>query len=377
MKKIISMMVVITALSLSSSAALPTAAYSYQFGMLETFESMGKSEDAPKLGKKHLWSVTADRVESASKLETAAPSTSGNSSSEKITGYNAGSGTNRTLALFVKGTATTNSYFITKFVNATSNTLTSIELYYDLEVCWIHLTQGTTQSGNLTASISTNGTTWVTNGLTLLAGSISSSNATIDHTWLTDAQMDQQKLSQRNIGGIIPLPAALPSIQAGQEFYIRWTVDSGSKDMIYGIDDLRAGPKDSDRDGMPDVWEVANSLNPTNSLDALLDADSDGLTNLQEYQRGTNPKLADSDADGLSDGNEVTRGTNPLKTDTDNDGMPDGWEVTNGFNPLVNDASTDADSDGLTNLQEYQRGTNPKLADSDADGMPDGWEVTN
>ncbi|MEI8207223.1 MAG: hypothetical protein WCG03_10130, partial [Kiritimatiellales bacterium] len=73
----------------------------------------------------------------------------------------------------------------------------------------------------------------------------------------------------------------------------------------------------------------------------------------QEYQRGTNPKLAD----------------------TDGDGMPDGWEVTNGFNPLVNDASADADSDGLTNLQEYQRGTNPLNADSDADGQSDSEEV--
>lgn len=41
---------------------------------------------------------------------------------------------------------------------------------------------------------------------------------------------------------------------------------------------------DSDVDGMPDAWETNYNLN-----DAGSDKDGDGLTNLQEYQWGTNP----------------------------------------------------------------------------------------
>jgi hypothetical protein len=94
---------------------------------------------------------------------------------------------------------------------------------------------------------------------------------------------------------------------------------------------------DSDDDGMPDEWETGFGLDLNNPVDASLDLDNDGLTNLQEYQRGTNPK----------------------NQDTDNDGMPDGWEVTYGLNLDVNDALSDKDNDGFGNLQEYQSGTDP------------------
>lgn len=71
------------------------------------------------------------------------------------------------------------------------------------------------------------------------------------------------------------------------------------------------GLADSDCDGMPDEWELANGLNPNWAGDALLDLDGDGLTALQEFLSNTNPRLAD----------------------TDGDGYPDGWELANGFDP--------------------------------------------
>jgi hypothetical protein len=78
------------------------------------------------------------------------------------------------------------------------------------------------------------------------------------------------------------------------------------------------------------------------------------LTNLQEFQRGTNPHSADTDADGLTDGQEVLLGTNPLLADTDGDGLTDGQEVLRGSNPL----STDTDGDGIADGLEIQLGLN-------------------
>lgn len=46
---------------------------------------------------------------------------------------------------------------------------------------------------------------------------------------------------------------------------------------------------DTDDDGMPDDWEERYSLNPYDSNDASQDQDNDGITNLEEYQQGTNP----------------------------------------------------------------------------------------
>jgi len=109
---------------------------------------------------------------------------------------------------------------------------------------------------------------------------------------------------------------------------------------------------DTDSDGMRDGWEVQYGLNPLVN-DSALDADSDGLTNLQEYTLKTNPK----------------------NIDTDGDGLPDKWEVQYGLNPLVNDSALDVDSDGLINLREFQFGANPKDSDSDDDGIADGAEI--
>jgi hypothetical protein len=96
-------------------------------------------------------------------------------------------------------------------------------------------------------------------------------------------------------------------------------------------------PQDADQDGMLDDWETSHGLNPQIN-DAGGDLDGDGLTNLAEYQAGTQPNMVDSD----------------------HDGMPDGWEASNGLNPLGNDADGDPDGDGLTNLVEYQAGSDPR-----------------
>ena len=50
------------------------------------------------------------------------------------------------------------------------------------------------------------------------------------------------------------------------------------------------GGIDTDGDGMPDLWELAHGLDPHWAGDADLDYNGNGLTNLEEYWVGTNPR---------------------------------------------------------------------------------------
>lgn len=94
---------------------------------------------------------------------------------------------------------------------------------------------------------------------------------------------------------------------------------------------------DSDFDGMPDAFELMNDFDSADPADGLLDADGDGLSNVDEYYNNANPRNADTDADG----------------------MPDLFEVSNGLDASDSaDAFFDYDSDGAINLVEYQSGTN-------------------
>jgi len=157
---------------------------------------------------------------------------------------------------------------------------------------------------------------------------------------------------------------------------------------------------DHDHDGLPDGYEVDNALDP-HIDDANEDADSDGLSNLDEYFHQTYPRDADTDKDSMTDGYEVENSLNPLfddadldgdgdgltnyeefllgtkanQDDSDDDGMNDGWEIANGLDPLSNDAWADPDNDNLNNFLEYIYGCNPFNNDTDGDSHQDGWEV--
>ncbi|MFO6424233.1 hypothetical protein ACK8OT_12580, partial [Motilimonas sp. KMU-193] len=132
---------------------------------------------------------------------------------------------------------------------------------------------------------------------------------------------------------------------------------------------------DQDKDGLPDGWEIEHSMQINDPLDANLDLDNDGLSNLKEYQLETHPQQQDSDFDGVFDSQDIAP-TNPrFSHDQDFDGIPDQWEVQYGYSNINSaDASMDDDNDGLTNIAEFNAGTAPRLADSDNDGIPDGYD---
>ncbi len=166
--------------------------------------------------------------------------------------------------------------------------------------------------------------------------------------------------------------------------------DITAVDLAFGVVGLYCEnypTRDSDGDGLPDIWEYRYGLNHNDATDATLDTDNDGIINLSEYQLGTFPNDADSDDDGLDDGDELnvhhtnpaiadtdsdglldgleinTYNTDPFDSDTDDDGMLDGFEALNGLDPHADDSSGDFDGDGLINIEEQQRGSNPSVVD--------------
>ncbi len=173
--------------------------------------------------------------------------------------------------------------------------------------------------------------------------------------------------------------------------------------FVYGTNPLKT---DTDGDGMPDVWEIAYGLNPLVN-DGNEDADLDGLSNLEEYQAGTDPQArftGGSPANDLQrvkgasqqyaayDANNRLRGVQysngigfaftydgngnitrqfTVNADADNDGLPDVWELANGLSTSYGAGDDgpygDPDHDGWTNYQEWKTGTNPRDANSHPD----------
>ncbi|NNC87705.1 MAG: hypothetical protein HKN82_04505 [Akkermansiaceae bacterium] len=156
---------------------------------------------------------------------------------------------------------------------------------------------------------------------------------------------------------------------------------------------------DTDGDGFPDTYELANTSPPSNTAlnpedDLENGGAGDGLTNAQEFQFGTDPNDPDSDGDTLEDGPEIAGAglrppTDPLDPDTDGDGLDDNHETNTGSWVSATDTGTDPtdpdkDNDGLkdgaeTNTDVFvdagDTGTDPYDSDSDTDGAGDWYEV--
>ncbi|MDP6899235.1 MAG: hypothetical protein QGF94_00150 [Candidatus Thalassarchaeaceae archaeon] len=170
-------------------------------------------------------------------------------------------------------------------------------------------------------------------------------------------------------------------------------LDPGQYANMVLIDPLS---NDSDADGMPDGWEFAYGLDPTNPYDRDDDPDADGVnfdpsvdeyydrswSNLDEFRyvasteqgwNGTNPLIADSDDDGLLDGEEYwgffLEHTNFTCYYLNGDYLCDESVGNDARNTYITGWS-DSGSGGGTDSS-----LDPTNQDSDQDGMPDGWEI--
>ncbi len=131
--------------------------------------------------------------------------------------------------------------------------------------------------------------------------------------------------------------------------------------------------------GIPREWQKQYNVNVKNAVDLKIDIDGDGLSLIDEYGHGTDPRNADTDKDGYDDGREIANGYSPIgdgMIDANKNTLPDYWEIkeTGG---LIVDSDEDIDNDGLSYEEEYVFGTDPNKVDTDEDGYPDGREIQN
>ena len=151
---------------------------------------------------------------------------------------------------------------------------------------------------------------------------------------------------------------------------------------------------DSDGDGLPDGWEVDNSLDPRDPKDADEDNDYFGGEEYSAYSQVDSPytnydeyfRVAYVNSDT---GENVYIPTNPNDPDTDGDGIydPDDsypWDIdpTGGPGgpggptpPAPPDELKDTDKDGLLDYYEFQIGTDPYNRDTDGDTLLDSNEL--
>lgn len=94
---------------------------------------------------------------------------------------------------------------------------------------------------------------------------------------------------------------------------------------------------DNDGDGMTNGWEKFYGLDRDDPSDARTDLDGDGLSNLAEFQAGTDPTRQDTDFDGIPDLYELEMGFNPALPSFDS--FLGFWKFDEAAGPIAFDVS--------------------------------------
>lgn len=106
----------------------------------------------------------------------------------------------------------------------------------------------------------------------------------------------------------------------------RYDVDTERNLAQLTLQDEALNFVDTDKDGLPDSWEIAVGLNPNISNhqnDDFLDSDQDGLSDQDEYWLGTNPMKIDSDGDGVVDGQDA----GPMDSEVKDANLLKGYQI--------------------------------------------------
>jgi hypothetical protein len=148
--------------------------------------------------------------------------------------------------------------------------------------------------------------------------------------WLspTDSPFDRQRIAyvesgvgQGNYDTLPSQRSAVIKLRAGQAYYfevlqkggvsydhlnVAWRAPNGAREVIPAarVASFSRRADDLDDDGLPDVWETQYGLSAAQGHalhGAYGDFDGDLLSNLEEYQVGTDPTSSDTDGDGVSD----------------------------------------------------------------------------
>ncbi|MCO5062115.1 MAG: dockerin type I repeat-containing protein [Kiritimatiellae bacterium] len=158
---------------------------------------------------------------------------------------------------------------------------------------------------------------------------------------------------------------ALTNMTLGAASETAWVLPAPEEDPWYRfyrvVQASVTNSTDEDADGMPDVWELQNGLNPV-LANGGQDADTDGLSNFQEYLNGTTPNLYDSNTNGVPDGWDTYGGT-VIKGDVNGDGVLSSADLTALDNILAQGAynvtpvtfsQADLNGDGVLDASDRQ-----------------------
>ncbi len=122
---------------------------------------------------------------------------------------------------------------------------------------------------------------------------------------------------------------------------------------------------DTDFDGLPDWWEIANGFDHLGSWDDYFDDDGDGISNYTEFLIGTDPHIADTDANGIADGDE----------DSDGDGWSNAQEEQTGV--AANDSESAPDPRSFIEYETDWAGPSDEWTVSPPQGTSTDWSASH